>query len=392
MYKYFPVQTPGDECSGDVCECYEGEEYSWEIKQGRVYTTRQISPSGGPDPGNGFGMHLVDVDKHLTTGGKSTKEVEDQFTQKLGDMSKFDSFMDFNLVFSTNALQQYKDTFKADGVNFLAGTWQDGDKNEEYTSILVRVPESQLILELVQKTSLSYSDDEAVPMRLEQRVPSATLSIQNDKVKITQNETASNDKYLVSLVVNRAAAAKTMAKIEDFYVSGMGTTKTHDATQGDMTKKCFLWPGASVNICFTSRPDSATAGDWKVGDFEDMLNTVHSTLIKDHPFCPMDRWEDNHYAIDSQKTDNQKILKYVNENNPPHRCEANGPTGAGMHYIFDPTGWGIQLDNGIGSPSDCKSGEPAARRLQPGGNPAYTTDTSKCPSNLFQSTAEAVVV
>merc|ERR1712232_152194 len=229
-------------------------------------------------------------------------------------------------------------------------------------------------------------------MKLEQRVPDSALETQNTRLSSHDSSNSSVGSYIVSLVVNRAVSAKALSKLEDFYVTGMGTKKTYDATENGATKKCFLWSGASVNICFTNREDSATAGDWKVGDFEDMLNSVHSTLLKDHPFCPMDRWEDNHYAIDSQKTDNQKILKYVNENNPPHRCEANGPTGAGMHYIFDPTGWGIQLDTGMGSPSDCKSGEPAARRLQPGGNPACTTDTSKCPSNLFQSTAEAVVV
>merc|ERR1719409_2340766 len=57
MEKYFPVQTPGDECTDDVCDCSSDSSHAaWHIYQGRVYTTREVSPSGGgPPPGNGFG-------------------------------------------------------------------------------------------------------------------------------------------------------------------------------------------------------------------------------------------------------------------------------------------------------------------------------------------------
>lgn len=124
MSKYFPVQTPSDECSNDICECSATSNHAaWEIQQGRVYATHEISPSGGGSAGNGFGLHLVNVSAHLTTGGLSTAEVEAHFISKLGDMTKFDSFMDFNVVFATSNLQGYKDTFKADGVKYLAGTW-----------------------------------------------------------------------------------------------------------------------------------------------------------------------------------------------------------------------------------------------------------------------------
>jgi len=338
----------------------------------------------------GFGLHLVDVPAHLTTGGLTTEQVEMHFASKLGDMSKFDSFMDFNAVFATSGLQSYKNTFKADGVKYLAGTWT-GPTGTEYTSIIVQVPKSQLILELCQKGALTYDEGEAQPMKLEQRVPDSTLVAQDAILSSydAKADASTVGAYIVSLGINRAVSAKAMSKLEDFYVTGMGTTKTHDATANDVTKKCFLWPGATGNLCFTSRPDSATAGDWKVGDFEDMLNTVHSNLLAGHPFCPVDKWFDNHYAIDSQSADTSKILSYVNEKNPFHICSSSGavefpPASGGLVTIFDPTGWGIQLDMGsVGTPSDCASEEGApsnfSRRLQGGKyNPACTTDTSKC--------------
>jgi len=76
----------------------------------------------------------------------------------------------------------------------------------------------------------------------------------------------------------------------------------------------------------------------------------------------VDKWEDNHYAIDSQSgIDTANIIKYIDDNNVPHTCGAGmGPSSGGLsvslHYAFDPTGWGIQLDLGFTTaPSDCST-------------------------------------
>jgi len=375
MYKYFNVQTPGDECSNDECDCSSTGAPT--IEQGRVYTTRQISPSGGMSPGNGFGMHLVSVPGHKTTGGETVESVESKFQEKLGDMSKFDSFMDFNVVFATSSLQSYKSAFDRDGVKYLVGSWSNTE-GQQYSSLLVHVPSSQLILELVQKTSLELSEGQ-VSVQMEQRVPDSILNEQDSAMSGEAVADTTSD-YIVSLVVNRAASSKAMSELEEFYVDGMGTTKTHDATENGASKMCFLWPGASVNICFTNRADSETSTSFKVGDFEDMLNSAHQTILEGHPWCPMDRWFDNHYAIDSHSVDNSKILSYVNSKKPFHTCGSNPMSGSGMSAIFDPTGLGIQLDTGIGLPNDCSSLTSPAWMEAAHSNPACTIDTSQCGS------------
>merc|ERR1711988_341556 len=111
------------------------------------------------------------------------------FATKLGDMSKFDSFMDYNAVFATTGLQNYKNAFKADGVKYLAGTWT-GPTGTEYTSVIVNVPGSQLILELCQKGSLTYGADEAGPVRLEQRLPDSILVAHDER--LTSSERVSS--------------------------------------------------------------------------------------------------------------------------------------------------------------------------------------------------------
>merc|ERR1712187_47475 len=148
------------------------------------------------------------------------------------------------------------------------------------TTNIVQVPGSQLILELCQKGSLSYDEDEMQPVQLEQRVPNDTLLAQESRLSSVEviSNSSTVGAYIVSLGINRAVSAKAMAKLESFYVDGMGTSKTHDVDENGASKKCFLWPGASVNVCFTARDDSETSTSFKVGDFEDMLNNVHKTI------------------------------------------------------------------------------------------------------------------
>merc|ERR1719502_2509432 len=217
---------------------------------------------------------------------------------------------------------------------------------------------------------------------MEQRIPDTILQDQDSNLtpEDSDSDTFSKD-HIVGLTVNRAASSKAMSELEDFYVTGMGCTKTHDATENGATKQCFKWKGATMDVCFTNRDDSETSTSFKVGDFEDMLNSAHQTIIDGHPWCPMDRWFDNHYAIDSQTVDNSKILSYVNAKNTFHTCGNNPMRGEGMAAIFDPTGLGIQMDTGIGLPNDCSSSLTSSNWMQPAHtNPACTVDTSKCGS------------
>jgi len=375
--KYFKVQAPGDECDNDVCDC--SSDGAPNIEQGRVFTTRKINPLPGPMPGNGFGLHLVSVPGHKTTGGLAVEEVESHFNEKLGDMSKFDSFMDYNVVLATTALQSYKSAFDSDGVKYLVGSWSNS-AGQKYSSILVQVPGSQLILELVQKNSLALAEGET-SVEMEQRVPDSVLEDQDSNLSGDASD-SSFDQHVVGLAINRAASSKAMSELEDFYVTGMGTTKTHDATENGATKKCFLWKGATMNICFTNRDDSETSTSFKVGDFEDMVNSVHEKINGDHPWCPMNRWFDNHYAIDSQSVNNNKVLKYINSKKPYHTCASHGLLNRGVSAVFDPTGVGIQMDTGIGLSDDCKNSLALSNNASDQGtfNPACTMDTSQCGS------------
>merc|ERR1711957_298560 len=129
--------------------------------------------------------------------------------------------MDFNVVFATSSLSSYKSAFDKDGVKYFAGQWSDS-QNSQYSSIIVQVPGSQLLLELVQKTTLSFSEGEAA-VEMEQRVPDSVLAEHETTLTGTAVADTTTD-YIVSLVVNRAVSSKAMSELEDFYVTGMGTS------------------------------------------------------------------------------------------------------------------------------------------------------------------------
>jgi len=378
MYKYFPVGTPGDECTNDDCDCG-----TWHILQGRVYTLESESSSANrklqQSAGKGFGLHLVNVSQSRTTGGMTTADVEAEFTSKLGDMTKFDSFMDFNVMFYTTGLAAYASTFKADSVPFYTTTWSY--QNQTWTSLFVHVPNTQLILELCQNTTLGFPAGHHET----QRATSHSLERVLAMAPAPEDSATSTGALLTPLAVNRATSAATFAKLEDFYVTGMGTTMKEDTKTSAYSRKCFLWPGSYVDICFYTRPDSETKGDFKVGSFEDMMNKVHSNIVGPNPTCNRDKWMDNHYAIDSFSADTSKILSYIESAKPYHYCDGAGGGGssgfgASLHYVCDPTGWCIQLDLQFSSaPTDCSSSglvaplQTGARKLLQGpGNPQCT--------------------
>ena len=116
----------------------------------------------------------------------------------------------------------------------------------------------QMVLELCAAITLSYSIGEPVPIALEQRVSDEAL------LTTTAQLTSMVGAEIAGLAVNRAASSAAMDKLEAFYVDGMGTKMSYSATTSEYTKKCFLWTGATLDVCYTTRADSATKGNWKV--------------------------------------------------------------------------------------------------------------------------------
>lgn len=283
----------------------------------------------GPQYYEGFGLHLAAVTAHGTAGGLMVEEVEAAFVDKMGNMTVFDAFMDFNVGLFTVNMDFYVKRFVADAVPYLGATWTTSSGDLMY-SVFVHVPRSQMVVELIAASSqVLAAEPKLVP--LEQRLSDSTIKV------IGQNPPTGN--VLKAVKVSRGATD--LDALDTFYVNGMRAKKVYSSDGDDVSVRCYLWTNAETDLCFLKRPDIATAGIFKVRDFEQMLNRVADTMLT-NPYCSMNRWLDNHYAYDS-RDDLGYISAYL-DGNPSVKFKCGGAFQGGLHYIVDPTGWGVQLD------------------------------------------------
>lgn len=319
LLEYLPVTVASDECSNNECNCtWRGERFV--VDQGRV----ALHEKGE----GGFGLHLVATEHKSTTGGLTVEAVEAFFDAKVGSMDNFDAFLDYNVHFF--AYHEYFDklyaAFTEGGVATLAVSWPADDQT--WYGFFVQVPKTQMILEFSSNRSLALADDATVV--LEPRL-SATARA---------TATATKQRQLSVAAVSRASSD--VAAVEAFYVGGMNATLTLKHDDATVKTRCARWTNGAVDVCFRERSPEATSADFSVAAFESMLHATHHALLRD-PNCGLDRWADNHYAIDAPDMDATWILSYLEE----HEDARYVCNGASLHYVFDPTGFAIQLDLGI---------------------------------------------
>lgn len=301
---------------------------------GAVYLSESSSANSSdklsmPEPGEGFGMHLTAIPGHETTGGLSIEQVEEIFTSKVGSMDHFDWFMDYNVGFFTSSLDSYIERLRSLNTSFLSASWPALENT--WYSVLVHVPGTQMVVELMGSKSDTLPLENTIV--LEQRMTAARIE------QFLESPPAD----MILSVASVSRASSNLAAIEEFYTNGVGASVSQRSTTDDVTRLCFLWSGAKGDVCFTNRADESTAGSFKPKDFETMLHTVHSTLLT-NPNCAMDRWVDNHYAMDLRQGNCDGLMNYVvdrigTSESIVYTCSQGRP-----HYVFDPSGWGIQLD------------------------------------------------
>jgi hypothetical protein len=306
-----------------------------------------------PDDDEGFGLHFAGITAHKTTGGLAVKEVEAFFVEKMGNMTEFDAFMDFNVGLFTSNMDHFVTKFVDDAVPHLRASWTTSSAGMMY-SVFVHVPKSQMVIELIASHSnILAADPEVVPM--EQRL--------SDSVMKAISKDPPTGTVLKAVKVSRAATD--LDALDAFYEIGMQTEKVLSVDDDVVSTRCYVWPNSQEDLCFVKRPASATSGHFKVGDFEHMLKDVQEAAPM-NPHCKMNRWADNHYSFDAKTNpplDMHHVLVYLDH--APSARYTCSPDG--LHYLFDPTGWAIQLNVRFGRrPSRCEH----ALEAEQGGSPS----------------------
>jgi len=287
-----------------------------------------------PMAGEGFGLHLVDVVASKTTGGLSVSDLEAKYTLRLGDFSKFDAFMDYSVQLYTANLPAYATTFSNDKVPHLLGSWAT-ETGETWYSLFVRVPGSQMVLEIIgneNPTTTGLGGEAMTPLE-------ARLSPRNVKLYATYKKDKNNLLYAASV----SRATSNITAIEDFYTNVIKATvvQSVDLPKYEISRRCFQWPTATSDVCFTSRPGGQT-GQWTVKMHEDNFWSVHRAVMTAPSVS--DKYNDNHYAVDTHVSGDY-IATYFTANNPfPLKKDSRFAFACAQDYIVDPTGWTIQTD------------------------------------------------
>lgn len=362
LIKYLPVAESSDDCAGNVCTC-AADEGDWTIQQGRV----QLNLESG---GRGFGMHMVNLTKRVTTGGPALETIEAAFATRLGDMTKFDAFMDHHVGLYTDDLAIYTSAFDADKVPYYLMHWTSGA--DTWYSASVHVPNTQLIVELLSK---NYTQ---TGLRASAPAPSPRLHA-NRAAEIA--EWGTDRAYVYAIRVSRAVA--NLTEVDAFYTGALGAATSSKSAQ----KACYKLATTSsfvdtTEVCFNEHADDKH-DVLSVAGYVSGLFATHAALLT-KPTCGMDKYLDNHLAVDptdhSSTSFGDNIVKYIDANaDAMYYCEydqGHSASGYNLHYIIDPSGFGVQVDTKYTSPpKGCSSTDAFRRRLQGHENPACNLGT-----------------
>jgi len=285
-----------------------------------------------------FGIHTVNLTAR-PHGGTDNIDVENHFYHKLQTGFKagmYDSFMDYSLVLYAASLDHYVAAFEADHVPHLMLQWND-DMGQLWFSLIVQVAKSQLVLELVSSDMPNSASAHMIEDDL-QRLPASIFASADVHAKPLG--------VVTPLAVSRATSS--MEAVQDFYVNDLFSTVNHTQSVGDIAMKAYLMPGASALMRFIQRPSSATAPGFTVADLEAAKHAAHRMAMDDE-FCGVDKWIDNHVALDQSMYKLDAFKANFDSHNIKYHvfgdCTNSTKPGPGTNmYVVDPTGDSVQLD------------------------------------------------
>ena len=106
--------------------------------------------------------HLVNLTSH-PYGSVSVREIEQHYSSKIiaaYEKQAYDAFMDISLVVFAKSIERYSTRFKQAGVSFLPLVWADADLKVDWYSLIVNIPDTQVVVEIVSdRTPHNYIQD-----------------------------------------------------------------------------------------------------------------------------------------------------------------------------------------------------------------------------------------
>jgi len=348
MMKYFPVSEAQDDCRNRECTCGKQARVQltgWNEKNNKTATERRRQMVSG------FGLHCVyaagdNGARAAESGSFSQEKLEEIFSDKFGDMSKYDLFMEYSTGLYTSDISSFTDLLKENNEDYLSFTWNSG--STEYISVLVHPPNSQIIHEVVAPSSSApgYLLEKAL------KHDGSRFSFSYLGGKVGSPEVGLDT--MSALFVSRASTD--IARDQKYFqtVFGLSSSNFLTYTGNDPNGNSYSVLEVQMSDQATTKyrlyqPANVNDGTYSVSWWEKYQNDVNAKYMTS-PSCGWPVLGDNHNAFDWQfGFDQSNMVTGMQELDMPYFCRV--VNRGGVHcYFTTPYGYQIQLDGSYSNP------------------------------------------
>jgi len=347
MMKYFPVSEAPDDCRNRKCDCgtqarVQLDTYSSKSNLTAVERRRQT--------GFGFGLHCVyaagtDDVRAKQSGSYSQADLESIFSDKFGDMSKFDIFMDYSTGLFTSDISSFTKSLEEDSVEYLTYTWTSG--SIEYISVLVHPPKTTIIHEVIAESSSApkYLLDKA------QRQEGSRFSFRYLGGKVGAPELEADT--MSALYVSRVSTDISRDQTYFETVFGLSSSNFNTYTGVDLNGNSYKVLEVQMSNQATTKyklvqPADTSSGSFSVSWWENYQTDVNKDYMTSAT-CGWPLLGDNHNAFDwIHGFDQKTFVEGMKELGMPYFCKTEQNNV--KCYFTTPYGYQIQLDGTYSNP------------------------------------------
>jgi len=302
-------------------------------------------------PQGTFQIHSVGAYKR-DAGAKSLEQIETEFTQSMGDMSKYDPFFENHMGMLTTDLDHYITAFNNGGVPYFASTFTDAATNKKYKSVLVQVPgslapsaKSLLNVEILAATSSLLDARDDLHHHDSPRASSESLAAAQSHLEAAPRKLGANGNPVMAKL-HRSFASSDISRDSQYFQKALQGTISCDGSvcEGKMQQ--------TDTTEFRYVAASSTQGPTSVAAYETYQVNLHNTCFDSEANDGFDRLADNHFGHNLGGGALDAYIKGQKSFGLPYRFYGGGGSGGGVNqffYMYAPNGWGAQV---IGSCTD----------------------------------------
>jgi len=307
-------------------------------------------------PQGNFQMHAVGAYKR-DPGSKSMEQLESEFSQALGDLSKYDPMMENHMAFMTSNLAHYTAAFDAGNVPYFSSTFSSTTTNKKYESILIQVPgslaagaKSLIVMEIVSSASSVLTGQ--VHEHETPRVSQGALDRAHAHLATADRQVSSEGKPVL-VKLHRSFASSDLDRDSEYFESVlMGSKASSGSDAQGKSYSGLMVSGDTMEIRYM-QPSSETQGPTSVKGWEDYQVGLHNQCFDTVNNQGFDRLADNHlgHALGPQGGPVDPYLKAHIKTGLPYRFY--GQPAHPFLYMYMPNGWGLQIIGACNSNTLC---------------------------------------